>query len=68
MKAVIEEADNVAPRFNDTFIEYEAQRIGTQPGDHRLRQSMSLAARRNTTARANWARRWTVLRSVLRRS
>src|SRR5579875_450467 len=29
---------------------------------------MSLAERRNTTARANWVRRWTVLRSVLRRS
>jgi hypothetical protein len=31
----------------------EAQRIGTHPGDHRFRQSMSLAVMMKTTARAN---------------
>ena len=30
----------------------EAQRIGSDPGDQRLRQSMSLAVSRQTTARA----------------
>ena len=31
----------------------EAQRIGTHPGDHRFRQSMSLAVIKKVTARAN---------------
>jgi len=31
----------------------EAQRIGTLPGDHRFRQSMSLAVSKKVTARAN---------------
>jgi len=31
----------------------EAQRIGTHPGDQRLRQSMSLAVSKKATARAN---------------
>ena len=35
----------------------EVQRIGTHPGDHRFRQSISLAVMRKTTARANWANR-----------
>ncbi|MGH8721941.1 MAG: MFS transporter, partial [Burkholderiales bacterium] len=46
----------------------EAQRIGDRSGDQRFRQSMSLAVSRKTTARASWARRWTLRRSVLRRS
>jgi hypothetical protein len=34
-------------------VDLEAQRIGTAPGDQRLRQSMSLAVSKNVTARAN---------------
>jgi hypothetical protein len=40
-----------------TWLAQEPQRIGTHPGDHRLRQSMSLAVMRNTTASANCASR-----------
>ena len=35
------------------IIPLEAQRIGTHPGDQRLRQSMSLAVSKKVTARAN---------------
>src|SRR6516225_8960522 len=65
-------------RHNGTFLQMskarpqkstlEAQRIGTDCGDHRLRQSMSFAVIKKATARASWATRWTVLRSVFRRS
>jgi hypothetical protein len=34
-------------------VALEAQRIGADAGDQRLRQSISLAVRRQTTARAN---------------
>jgi hypothetical protein len=46
-----------APSAFDCLPSLEAQRIGTHPGDQRLRQSISLAVSRKATARANWARR-----------
>jgi hypothetical protein len=46
----------------------EAQRIGRGSGLQRFRQSMSLAMMSNTIARPSWASRWTLRRSVLRRS
>src|SRR6266545_3730605 len=39
---------------------------GEGVGDQRFRQSISFAVRSNATARASWASRWIVLRSVFR--
>ena len=46
----------------------EPQRIGAALGDHLSRQSMSLAVMSMAIAKASWAERWMLLRSVLRRS
>ena len=57
------------PRFFIWFdVTLELQRIGAALGDHLSRQSMSLAVMSMAIAKASWAERWMLLRSVLRRS